>query len=97
MKTSSILPLLAIVISLVSIGLTLSIEKDSLTPGEIDALVDEGIIRREKAFVEEYNPFLQRLYKEMLMPDDYAKVDKNPETIEELFQPLIQLITYLSI
>ena len=96
MKSTSALSVLALVVSLIALGMVLSIERESLNQAEIDALVDEGIKRKEKAFVDEYNPFMQRIYQDMMMPVEYAEIEKEPETIEELFKPLIRVFMALT-
>ena len=97
MKKASPISILALVVAIFSLGYSFSIQEQPLSQAEIDVLVDEGIERKERGFIDEYNPFMQRIYREMLMPDDYAKIEKEPKTIEGLFRPLIQIITNLTV
>ena len=75
------LSIVALSISAASIALS------AWTYHQADARAEEALQRREKALVEKYKPDVERVYKDFGM-----KTPQDPQTLDELFGPLIKML-----
>ncbi|MGJ8641699.1 MAG: hypothetical protein ACSHYA_20080 [Opitutaceae bacterium] len=96
MKNISPISILALIISLAALGVTISKEKESLSPAEIDALVDAGIARKEKAYADFLRPKLEMIYRDMLTEEVFDGFEDEPETLDELFLPAFTVLKELT-
>ena len=62
---------------------------------EIDKRVDLALNNREKEYVDSVYPYLDNVTKGMLGAK-YKKPEKKPETLKELFVPMIQILKELT-
>lgn len=60
---------------------------------QVQKAADDALMAREKRFVEEMKPRFQIMFAEM--GDEFDK-DWNPETIEELLEPLTRIMNEVS-
>lgn len=59
----------------------------------VEAMAYEALRRRESELVRHWAPKMEPIYAEMLAGT--ARTTGNPETLEELFEPLVSLIDSL--
>jgi len=86
------------IISLFALFLAVAALVISLIPrqpseAEIDKLIDAGLQRKEHQYVQALAPKMERIYKDMIYP--YTPPAKQPETLGELFLPLMKIVTGL--
>lgn len=96
MKNASPISILALIISLAALGVAITKEKESLSPNEIDALVDAGIARKEKAYADYLRPKLELIYRDLLIEEVFDGFEDDPETLDELFLPALSVLKELT-
>ena len=74
----------ALTISLITLAASVWIYQRAETKAE------QAFQRREKELVEKYKPEIEWIYKDFRIPEP-----QNPETLDELFGPLIKLFKRL--
>ena len=92
MKVSIPISIVALIISVVSLIHSYT-TPDSVDQEQAQRAVDEALRVREKEFVDEVTPRFQIMFAEM--GDEFNK-GWNPETIEELIEPLTRIINDVS-
>ena len=92
MKVSIPISIVALIISVVSLIQSYT-TTDSVDQEQVQRAVDEALRVREKEFVDEVTPRFQIMFAEM--GDEFNK-GWNPETIEELIEPLTRIINDVS-
>lgn len=88
MKALTVIGLAISVTALVISIWTLTIVNNE-TEARFDAAVDRALARREKQIISQLWPRLKTVYSEMGLPD---APQEQPQTIEELFGPLFDLM-----
>jgi len=94
MKLPSILSLLALVVSVYALILALSLPRQ-VSEKEIREMVDAALQEKERSYVRDLAPKVDRIYRDMLGPR-YQTPEKPPETFRELFLPLHRIIEGMS-
>jgi len=87
---SKAISLAALVVSLAA--LALSVFTYLQADARVDARVEEALRRREKALVERAKPTFTKIFNDFQMKD----VPENPQTLDDLFEPLLKLMVGLS-
>lgn len=91
MKGSTCLSGLALALSIAALIMAAT-SRSALSEEEIARQVDVALSRREKAFVQAWAPRMEQVYQDMLGPR-YAKPPRPPETLSELFQPALEIMS----
>ena len=81
-----VLSIVALVVSIAALGLSI------VTHTQTDARVEDAIRRREKALVERAKPSFMKIFSDFGMKD----VPSDPQTLDDLFDPLIKLMEGLA-
>jgi hypothetical protein len=76
----------AIVISVTALIVSLWTEQQA------DSRAEQALQRREKAIVDKYKPEVDRICKDLGLKER----PQDPQTLDELFRPLVELSTDLS-
>jgi len=95
MKPATPIATLALVCAIAALMISNHKSASKLTDAEMDRLVDAAFARKEKLYVRELAPKMDRNYKDML-GSNYQTPEKAPETFGELFAPAISLVNHLS-
>jgi hypothetical protein len=86
----NVLSLLAIAASAAAISISATGPK-ALTAADIDARVDAALTAKERAYCQRNAPQFRELVKQLAVgpkPEDW-----NPQTLDELLQPLVTIVT----
>jgi hypothetical protein len=89
MKALPILSILALIVSLFA-GFHAFQVSTQTSEAKINAMVDARLAARELKFVQAYAPRFREMFMTGNEPE-YGK-DWNPQTIEELFVPLVKIV-----
>ena len=91
MKSSTLLSWAAIIASAFAISLTMTAPRQP-TEAQIDARVDARLVERERQLVDRFAPKFKVMFAEMGDSPE-GKDDWSPKTLEELFAPLVKIIS----
>jgi len=91
MHKSTIISVFAVILAV--IALVISLGPRNPSQAEIDKLIDAGLQRKERQYVQILAPKMEKIYKDMIYP--YTPPSKPPETLGELFLPVIKIVNSL--
>lgn len=75
-------------VALACVAIAYAVWLHGTTNERVRTAVAEAVRAREEALIKQWKPLLRDLYKDMRL----AGVKEEPETLEELFGPLISLL-----
>ena len=90
MKPSTLISLLALVLSVIALCLVLESRSGKVPQSQIDEQVDIALAKKERELVIEFRPRFAAVYEELL--DGARYFEKEPETFAELFRPMVMII-----
>ena len=64
---------------------------DVISDADLDAAVDQVLVRKEKAYVAKLKPKIAQILEDF--DTKLAENEKDPQTLEDLFLPLFRLVT----
>ena len=78
------LPIVSLLLAIVALGYAAWVHR------RIDALVNQAVRKREQELIRAWAPKMDVIYRDMLA-GSRVKLPENPQTLEELFEPLLYL------
>ncbi len=91
MERSSLLPIIAIAVSIAALTVSLISRQQAPAKPDIESEVESALAKREKKLARELAPKMQEVYADMLGSDENA-FETPPETLRELLAPALRVI-----